>query len=69
MYRFERPRDFDRRYFDEPRFSSASAVKLAVFLPLLAAYGLGFVVLYPAAQASASKSAAGGNDPIAFVGP
>jgi len=69
MYRFERPVDFDRRYFDERRSSSASTVKSAVFLPLLAAYGLGFVVLYPATQASASKSAALGNDPMAFVGP
>lgn len=69
MYRFERPLDFDRRHFDKRGFSSASAVKSTVLLPLLVAYGLGFVILYPLAQASASRSAAEGNDPMAFVGP
>ncbi len=69
MYRFERPRDFDRRHFDKGGISSSSAVRTAVLLPLLVAYGLGFVVISPLAQESAAKSAAEGNDPMAFVGP
>ncbi|MGC9956843.1 MAG: hypothetical protein ABSC39_08195 [Roseiarcus sp.] len=40
-----------------------------MLLPLLVAYGLGFVVISPLAQESAAKSAAEGNDPMAFVGP
>ncbi|MGA8446655.1 MAG: hypothetical protein WB766_15905 [Roseiarcus sp.] len=40
-----------------------------MLLALLVAYGLGFVVLRPLVQASAARSAAEGNDPMAFVGP
>jgi hypothetical protein len=70
MCRYERPPDFfDRDNFGGRGFSSASAVRSAVLLPLLVAYGLGFVVLWPLAQESAARSAAEGNDPMAFVGP
>jgi aryl-alcohol dehydrogenase-like predicted oxidoreductase len=69
MYRFERPRDFDRRHIDKGGISGASRVRAAVLLPLLVAYGLGFVVISPLAQESAARSAAEGNDPMAFVGP
>ena len=40
----------------------------AVLLVLLIAYGLGFAVLSPLVEASASKSAAEGNDPTLFTG-
>jgi len=46
-----------------------AALKGAALFALLIAYGLGFAILYPLTQASASKSAAGGNDPMLFVGP
>jgi hypothetical protein len=45
------------------------AVKAVAFLALLIAYGLCFAILYPFAEASASKSAAEGNDPMMFVAP
>jgi hypothetical protein len=70
MCRYERPPDFfDRDNFGGRGFSSASAVKSALLLPLLVAYGLGFVVIWPLVQESAARSAAAGNDPMAFVGP
>jgi hypothetical protein len=70
MCRYERPPDFfDRGNFGGRGFSSASGVRSAALLPLLVAYGLGFLVLWPLAQESAAKSAAEGNDPMAFVGP
>jgi len=47
-------------------------IKTTVLLSALLLYALGFVALYPIAQASVSKSVAEGNDPAAlmdFVGP
>ena len=70
MANFEKPFDLqDRGLTGARRLPSVAAVKAAILLALLIAYGLGFAVLYPLAQASGSKSAAEGNDPMAFVGP
>ena len=46
-------------------------LKTAALLAALAAYAIGFTILYPLAQASVSKSAAQGNDPalMDFVSP
>ena len=48
-------------------FERRPVVKPTILLPLFAAYALGFVILYPFVQASVSRSAAEGNDPMAFV--
>ena len=47
------------------------SIKTTVLLAALLLYALGFVALYPVAQASVSKSVAEGNDPalMDFVGP
>jgi hypothetical protein len=69
MTNFERPLDLPRRGLSGAHgLQSAAAIKTAVLLALLIAYGLGFVALYPLVQASAAKSAAEGNDPALFVG-
>jgi hypothetical protein len=47
---------------------SVAAIKTAVLLALLIAYGLGFAVLYPLVQTTAAKSASEGNDPAFFEG-
>lgn len=46
-------------------------LKTAALLAALAAYAIGFAILYPLAQASVSKSAADGNDPalMDFISP
>jgi hypothetical protein len=70
MCRFERPRDFPTPpHSGGGGLRRGSRVKTAVLLPLLVAYGLGFVVLYAAAQSSAARSVSERNDPMAFVGP
>ena len=45
-----------------------AAIRRAVLLALLIAYGLGFAALYRLVQASAAESAAQGNDPMMFMG-
>ena len=51
------------------RLPGLAAIKTAVLVALLIAYGLGFAALYPLVQASVAKSAAEGNAPMLFVGP
>ena len=70
MANFEKPLVF--RDGDLPRargMPRLAALKGAALFALLIAYGLGFALLTPLVQASASKSAAAGNDPVLFVGP
>jgi hypothetical protein len=70
MTNIAKPPEFsDRGLFGAHGLPSVAAIKPVVLLAFLIAYGLGFVILYPLAQASMSKSAAEGNDPMAFVGP
>ena len=70
MANFEKPLVFPDRDLPRARnMPGLAALKRAAFFALLIAYGLGFAILYPLTQASASKSAAGGNDPMLFVGP
>jgi hypothetical protein len=70
MTNIAKPPEFsDRGLFAARGLPSVAAIKATVLLAFLIAYGLGFVILYPLAQASVSKSAAEGNDPMAFVGP
>ncbi len=61
----------DRHVPDRPAMATWPTVRSAILLAALLAYAIGFAILYPLAQASASKSAAEGNDPalIDFVGP
>jgi hypothetical protein len=56
---------------DRSNMATWPRVKSAILLAVLLAYAIGFAILYPLVQASASKSAAEGNDPalIDFVGP
>jgi hypothetical protein len=69
MTNSERPLDFpDRSLSGAHGRPSRAAIKTAVLLALLIAYGLGFAALCPLAQRSAAKSAAEGNDPMLFVG-
>lgn len=69
MTNFKKPLDFrDRGLSGAYALPSVAAIKTAVFLALLIAYGLGFAALYPLVQTSATKSAAEGNDPMFFVG-
>jgi hypothetical protein len=51
--------------------SIAQIINSAALLTVLLAYVIGFVLLYPIAQAAVAKSVAEGNDPTAleFVGP
>jgi hypothetical protein len=68
MTNFEKPLDFPDRGVSGIRgLPSVASIKAAVLLALLIAYGLGFAVLYPLVQTSATKSTAEGNDPF-FVG-
>ena len=69
MTDFEKPLDFRERGLSGAHGPpNVAAIKTAVLLALLIAYGLGFAVLYPLVQTSAAKSAADGNDPTFFVG-
>lgn len=70
MTNIAKPPEFsDHGLFGARGLPGVPAIKAAVLLAFLIAYGLGFVILYPLVQASVSKSAANGNDPMAFVGP
>ena len=53
----------DRHVPDRPAMATWPTVRSAILLAALLAYAIGFAILYPLAQASASKSAAEGNDP------
>jgi hypothetical protein len=69
MTSFEKPLAFPIRGLSGAHgLPSVAAIKTAVFLALLIAYGLGSAALYPLVQTSAAKSAAEGNDPMFFVG-
>lgn len=69
MTDFEKPLEFrEGGLLGARSLPSVAAIKTAVLLALLVAYGLGFAVLYPLVQTSAAKSAAEGNDPALFVG-
>ena len=54
-----------------PGAPALPTLRTAALLAALLAYAIGFAVLYPLVQASASKSAAEGNDPalMDFVAP
>jgi hypothetical protein len=49
------------------RLLSGTVIKAALLLGLIV-YGIGFAILCPLTQASASKSAAEGNDPMLLIG-
>jgi hypothetical protein len=69
MTNIAKPPEFsDRGLFGAHDLPSVAALKPAFLLAFLVAYALGFLILYPLAQASVSKSAAEGNDPMTFVG-
>jgi hypothetical protein len=69
MTNLEKPLEFpDRGVPAAHGLPSAAAIRTAVLLALLIAYGLGFAALYPLVQTSAAGSAAEGNDPMLFVG-
>jgi hypothetical protein len=69
MTNFEKPLEFSNHNLPGAHsLPSMAAIKTAVLLALLIAYGLGFLALYPLVQTGAAKSAAEGNDPIFFVG-
>jgi hypothetical protein len=69
MTNIAKPLEFsDRGLFGAHGLRSVAAIKPAVLLAFLLAYALGFVILFPLAQASVSKSALNGDDPMAFVG-
>jgi hypothetical protein len=72
MANFERRLDLrDDCLSAAPGLRIMPAVRTAALLAALLAYAAGFVILYPIAQASVSKSAAEGNDPTPamFVAP
>jgi hypothetical protein len=67
-----KPLDFQDTFLSaRPAQQTAPSVKTMVLAGLLVLFALGFVALYPLAQASVSKSAAEGNDPalVGLVGP
>ena len=65
MTNFDKPLDFrERSLSGADGLPSVAAIKTAVLLALLIAYGLGFAALCPLAQTSAAKSASEGNDPM-----
>jgi hypothetical protein len=69
---YERPLGFRDGFLPaHPGRSALLTLKTAALLAALLAYAIGFAILYPLAQASASKSAAEGNDPalMDFVAP
>jgi hypothetical protein len=69
MTDLEKPVDFPGRgLFGAQGLLSPAAIKAALLLALIA-YGIGFAILYPLAQASVSKSAAEGNDSMLLIGP
>lgn len=58
-----------RGLLDRGLFGAQGLLRPALLLAVIIAYGVGFVTLYPLAQASAAKSAAEGNDPMLHMGP
>jgi hypothetical protein len=69
---YERPLSFRDGFLPaRPGRPALLTLKTAALLAALLAYAIGFAILYPLAQASASKSAAEGNDPalMDFVAP
>ena len=54
---------------DRALFGAHGPLTPALLLAVIIAYVAGFAILYPLAQASASKSAAEGNDPMLHMGP
>ncbi len=72
MTPYERPLGFRDGFLpSRPGKSDLLTLKSAALVAALLAYAIGFVVLYPLAQASVAKSAANGNDPalMNFVAP
>ena len=72
MTHYQRPIGFGDGFLPaRPGKPSLLTLKNAALLAALLAYAIGFAVLYPLAQASASRSAAAGNDPalMDFVAP
>jgi hypothetical protein len=69
MSRFEKPAQFGGAY--APATPNAPSIQTLVLLAALAAYAVGFVMLYPLAASSVAKSVSEGNDPalVQFVGP
>jgi hypothetical protein len=69
MTNFEKPLELPERGLSYAHaLPGVAAIRTAVLLALLIAYGLGFAVLYPLVQTSAAKSAAEGNDPMFSAG-
>ena len=71
MTRFEKPADFDSAYPYAHTALGAPTIKTLVLLAALAAYVVGFVLLYPHVANSVAKSVSEGNDPalLQVVGP
>jgi hypothetical protein len=72
MTPYERPIGFSDSFLPaRPAKSDLLTLKSAALAAALLAYAIGFVILYPLAQASVSKSTAEGNDPalLDFVAP
>jgi len=69
--RLEKPADFpDRGLFGARGLPSIAAIKAALVLALLIAFGVVFAILYPFVQAStALMAAAQGNAPMLLIGP
>jgi hypothetical protein len=69
MTNLEKPLDFPAGRLSRLRgLRSVGAVRTAVLLALLIAYGVAFAALYPLVQTSVARSAAEGNDPMVFTG-
>jgi hypothetical protein len=66
-----KPLDFGDYMPARPAVQTAPSLKTMVLTGALVVYALGFVALYPFAQASVSKSVAEGNDPalVGLAGP
>ena len=69
--RLEKPADFpDRGLFGARGLPSIAAIKAALVLALLIAFGVVFAILYPFVQESAAlMAAAQGNAPMLLIGP
>ena len=66
-----KPLDFRDYLPARPAAQTAPSVRTMLLAGALVVYALGFVALYPLAQASVAKSAAEGNDPalVGLAGP
>jgi hypothetical protein len=69
----DRQLDFRHGYLPAPPgVPSDPTITTTALLAVLLAYAIGFVILYPIAEASVAKSMTEGNDPLTqmeFVGP